>query len=140
MSAALASIHGRLAPYLANHRGQIEEYEHNWKTLYPGLEIVPTAHIAGTRNISDLGTRGLAEMEQVSIGSEWQSGPSFLQLDSSLWPLTDPPAAEVPAEEILPKHRQIGTVSITRLQSLKNTVKEIFNYSNNYTKGLRILA
>ena len=140
MSAALASSHGKLAPYLANRRAQIDEYREIWAENYPELEVSDTAHNAGIRNVADLGTRGLATMEQIDLGSEWQSGPTFLQQDVQAWPLTVPPSLQVPEEELLPRHRQVAALSVSRQHSFLDTVKDVFEYSNKYFKCLRILA
>ena len=39
VAAALVSVHGKLSPYLANRRGQIEEFSQIWNDKYPDISI-----------------------------------------------------------------------------------------------------
>ena len=107
---AMRSAHGRLSPYLANRRGQIEEYVEVWSQNFPDVEVLAPRHISGEQNIADLGTRGLALPEHVGEGSEWQSGPSFLALPESSWPISDAVLEDVPEDEILPRFRQANVL------------------------------
>ena len=81
--AAARSETGKLNVYLANWRAQAEQFIASWGRgrLYPDCEVLPPLHIAGSSNIADLGTRGLATMDDVGKLSEWQNGPEFLRGD-----------------------------------------------------------
>ena len=79
-------------------------------------------------------------MDQIGEDSEWQRGPSFLQSDRECWPISETGECTVPDDELLPRHRVVNSVQSIRCHSLRDTVKSIFKYSNNYHKNLRILA
>ena len=88
LMAAMKSTRGRLSPYLANRRAQIEEFITDWAEKYPSTKVNLPKHIPGHRNVADIGTRGLAVAKDVDMGSEWQDGPNFLSLSCESWPVT----------------------------------------------------
>ena len=57
-------------------------------------------HVRSKLNISDLATRADATVEDISPGSDWQDGPTWMRLPRSEWPLTqDTRGMAVPEEE-----------------------------------------
>ena len=115
--AAMHSVRGKLTPYLANRRAQIEEYVKEWENLYLETKVFPPQHIPGHRNVADLGTRGLASPPDVCQGSEWQNGPAFLAFPASQWPTSKESFEDIPEEEIIPKFR-VTSLSVQQLPSI----------------------
>ena len=71
-------------------------------------EITATAppskwfHVKSADNISDLGTRDDATVEDIESGSDWQEGPSWLRMDREQWPVTQDIGPEhIPEEELI---------------------------------------
>ena len=137
--AAMKSERGRLAPYLGNRRAQVEEFCQTWTETYPETVFHATTHLPGHRNIADLGTRGLAKPSDITRGSEWQNGPSFLSSPLSDWPLSDPQDPSVPDEELLARHK-VNVVKVRGELTMFLRIREIFEYSNCLYKCLAIVA
>ena len=113
----------------------------SWKEKYPSIDIEKPVHIAGERNIADIGTRGLALPQDLTLDSEWQQGPSFLALRYSSWPLSEENEDKVPDEELLPRYRQCNALIYkTEFTQLWANLKGIFAFSENYDKCIGILA
>ena len=56
------------------------------------------------KNISDLGTRMNAQVEDISEESDWQCGPSWMRSPRSEWPTSqDITGVVVPPEELANK-------------------------------------
>ena len=139
LMAAMKSSRGKLSPYLANRRSQIEEYVYDWQEKYPETTVYLPKHIPGHRNVSDLGTRGLANPVDVDLGSEWQNGPGFLMDPFNKWPVSNEDFDEIPDEELLPKHR-LNTVRIHEIPPLMKSMRTIFQHFNDFQKCLGTLA
>ena len=61
-------------------------------------------HIASKLNISDLGTRTNARVEDVSESSDWQCGTDWMRQPKSKWPVTqDVSGVAIPSEELVNK-------------------------------------
>ena len=143
--AAMRSEHGHLAPYLANRRAQMIEYKDVWSEKYPGVRVDDPVHVSGHRNISDLGTRGLAAPQDVGEGTEWQNGPAFMETEFSSWPVSEDAASKVPDEELLPRFRQVREVHVNLSVSksthhILETLHRAMDYSDSFSKVQRIVA
>ena len=135
----MLSVRGKLTPYLANRRAQIEEYVKEWEELYPETKVFPPQHIPGHRNVSDLGTRGLAMPTDVSMGSEWQQGPPFLSSPVEQWPTSKENFEEIPEEEVLPKCRT-NQISVKQIPPIISSLRSIFGYFATYERCVGTLA
>jgi hypothetical protein len=59
-------------------------------------------HVKSEDNISDLGTRLSATIEDIDIDSDWQSGPAWLKQERDQWPVTQDISPDlVPQEELI---------------------------------------
>ena len=59
-------------------------------------------HVKSANNISDLGTRANATIEDITHDSEWQTGPTWLKLDKNQWPVSQDIGSEhIPQEELI---------------------------------------
>ena len=74
------------------------------------------------------------------MGSEWETGPSFLTEDMTEWPVLEPTAKEVPEEELLPRTGLINFITVENSPNIWKNLKSIFYYSNSFTKIIGILA
>ena len=114
--ASYESKHTILAAFFANRIAEITNTIKEWGELLEKKDDVfqeltinmdeeqvtrvdKLMHIAGPKNIADLGTRGTANMEDIGEDSEWQRGPKFLREARSSWPIARPKSVEIPAEE-----------------------------------------
>ena len=76
-----------------------------------GSSEVKWYHTASHLNISDLGTRRLARVEDISRESPWTRGPDYLQLPKDEWLITrDINSQNLPKEELRTK-RNIAAVT-----------------------------
>ena len=137
--AAMQSSRGKLSPYLANRRAQMEEYVKEWEQLYPDTKVFLPQHIPGHRNVADLGTRGLATPADVDLDSEWQCAPSFVSLPVSNWPITKEEFLEVPEEELIPKFCS-NTATVKNLPPIMLKLRSIFSHFEDFDKCVSTLA
>ena len=100
---------GVLKPFIANRVSEVKRIRDCLKELTDHLS--PIHHVPGTENPADLGTCGLARMQDLGPGSMWQEGPGFLRQPYSEWPVTSADKfsqMEAPKEEV---KRVLFTVS-----------------------------
>ena len=64
-----------------------------------GCLVDKLQHIAGVANIADLLSRANAKYEDISEGSEWRTGPSFITGHRSKWPVSRDFVRSVPEKE-----------------------------------------
>ena len=83
--AAVDTTARTLKPFFHNRVSEIIENLTEMKKFCPVEDI---HHVAGDLNPSDMGTRGLATVDDIGPGSFWQKGPSFLCSGRGLWPVT----------------------------------------------------
>ena len=114
----------------------MEEYIEFWEKAYIEMSRSEVMHIPISRNIADLGTRGLAEAKDVEEGSEWQVGPAFNKEPIEKWPINTETTTKVPESELLPKFRD-GQVSVNmvlrtrgREHPITQTLLSAMDYSN----------
>ena len=139
LMAAIQSTRGKLSPYLANRKAQVEEYVQEWTELYPSTEVFLPRHIPGHRNIADLATRGLAAPSDVDLGSQWQCGSPILSLPVNCWPITKEKFENIPEEELLPKYRT-NAMKVTALPPIFLKLRSIFGYFSSYERCIGTLA
>ena len=86
-------------------------------------------------NISDLGTRCNAVLEDISENSEWQNGKRWMALEIDQWPTTqDFQSAKIPEEELIKLHH-VNVVASPYSDISLSTLKH-----KSYNAVLRILA
>ena len=76
-------------------------------------------HVPSKKNISDLGTRRDATVTDVSKGSEWQDGASWMRLPKEEWPVSqDFSGQDLPTEELISKGVVAFASSIDNVMSV----------------------
>ena len=81
-------------------------------------------HVPGVLNTANLPTRGV-KLDKIGVGSLWQTGPTFLSLPRSQWPVTrDFIRPDLPQDEIR-SPKNLLRVTAVRLKSSKKQVSEI---------------
>ena len=88
--------------------------------------------VPGDLNIADLISRGSSPAE-LKLGSKWQSGPSFLQLEKQHWPLQQkqysmsdlPDVLKSKTFSIQEKHSETIDYEIDRFRSLASLIRTI---------------
>ncbi|XP_055622077.1 uncharacterized protein LOC129765689 [Toxorhynchites rutilus septentrionalis] len=82
--------------FVANRVSEIQHFTHGsqWN------------HVSGCENPADLVSRGMT-VEEFLNSKMWRSGPSWLQLSSRNWPISNPPGV---AEELLEIRAVVATV------------------------------
>ena len=98
---ALGRTTSTLKPYFANRVSEILQLRVRLSELTS--DLAPVHHVEGVQNPADLGTRGTATMDDLLMGSRWQTGPDFLHDSYKEWPVTsaeERSQGAVPAEEV----------------------------------------
>ena len=149
--AAVDTTTRTLKPFFHNRVSEIIENLTEMKKFCPVEDI---HHVAGEVNPSDLGTRGLASVDDIGPGSFWQKGPSFLCSRRVLWPVSrDFVRKELPGDEMRSKPVFLACLRAHVISAMSSTlapaallpdlwlaVKKASFYSNSLQKVLRILA
>ena len=91
-------------------------------------------HVNSKENISDLGTRSNATVQDICEESKWQKGPSWMRLERNEWPTSqDISGAPIPEEEL--------TKSIVAFASDSVPSFDIEHFKNkSYNFLLRVIA
>ena len=71
----------KLKPFFHNRRGELLE---NMASINDVCVIEQVHHVAGNLNPADIATRGDTKLEDIGLGSLWQTGPSFFSLPQRL--------------------------------------------------------
>ena len=102
--AALKKAGVSMNAFFAN---QVSEVRH---TLAEARELAEEVEdirfIEGKQNPADWGTRPGIRLEELGLGSTWQTGPSFLQNPRESWPLKNSVQGDIPREELRTRHLQ----------------------------------
>ena len=111
---ALSKTSTAMKPYFGN---RVSEIQHLRAQLAEYTDdLAPVHHIPGSCNPADVGTRSGVLVEDLSEGSLWQCGPSFLSQPYSNWPITSDEArftARVPTEEVRTGQRETASQGVT---------------------------
>ena len=76
-----------------------------------GSEETDWWHVPTNLNIADLGTRRLAQIQDLGPDSCWQRGPHFLSLPQEEWPITrDLNTPNIPRDEVKTKKVTVAAV------------------------------
>ena len=123
-----------LAPYFCNRVAECLDHIKSWgrqdddisvnvEHVSPSLLVDQVQHVAGDLNIADLGTRGQATVEDISLGSTWQKGPKFLSANRDTWPVSRSFVRDVPKEEKRMKvFRILSHVEIVKNEQWLSTI------------------
>ena len=98
---ALAKMSTTMKPYFGNRVSEIHHVRARLAELTDDLP--PVHHIPGQDNPADIGTRSGVRVDELTLGSLWQTGPAFLREAFETWPVTGDEvrrASAVPPEEI----------------------------------------
>ena len=74
----------KMKPFFHN---RVSEIKQNLEDLRKICQVEDFQHISGSLNPADLITREDGKLEEIGIGSEWQT-PTFLKKPRDLWPVT----------------------------------------------------
>ena len=97
------------APYFQN---RVAEVQNNLQELRGQVEWVDPIHkIDGFLNPADLATRGRAKLMDLQAGSDWQRGPTFLNLSREQWPIYIPEYVEAVPEK---EYRKVARIHFAR--------------------------
>ena len=98
-------------------------------------KIEQWSHIESKKNISDLATRTTAKVHEIGEGSDWQKGPSWMQLPKEKWPTSqDITGTSIPLEFLSNK-------SLVAFASSTKNIYDIERFrGRSYTFLLRVTA
>ena len=135
-----------LKPFFHNRVSEIQE---NILEMRSFCQVEDIHHVKGNFNPADLATRGTTKASDLRPDGVWWKGPSFLQWQRDLWPvsrafITTP----VPVEEIRARravlfslmHATSNSSESPGFPDLWKAVNRILNYSNSLLKVSNILA
>ena len=123
---ALCKTSTTLKPYFGNRVSEIQHLRTQLADLTD--DLAPVHHVPGSNNPADLGTRGGVLVEELSEGSLWQCGPSFLGQPYHSWPVTSEEArctATVPVEEVRAGSR--GTTLAAVAGPLPDLIRSLYD-------------
>ena len=141
----------KLKPFFHNRRGELLE---NMALVNDICPMEQVHHVGGTLNPADIATRGNTKLEDIGLGSLWQTGPTFLCSPRSAWPVTREfvrvklPDSEVrlPCDIIaaalrtkLPQQR-LSEVALDDLPITHQVITQILNHNNSIESRKRVLA
>ena len=127
----------RMKPFFHNRISEIKENMGEVKKICP---VEDFHFIPGVLNPADIATRDTGKLEDIRMGSEWQS-PSFLRKARESWPLTrDFVKDGPPAEESRTKTFGVFSTIQTCTPKLWERVSRLCNYSNDWSKVVRLVA
>ena len=127
----------KFKPYFHNRLSEIKDNFEEARKICPVDDFY---YVPGKTNPADLATREDGKLDEIGIGSEWQS-PSFLKEPCDLWPLSrDFLSTELPEEEIRRKATFLAVKISPGKRKLWEIIDQVCHFSNNWEKVLRILA
>ena len=137
-----------LLPYFQNRVAEIRE---NIAETSKFCTVEDVHYIASELNPSDLSTRATAKINELGPYSYHQTGPAFLCLPRSEWPVTrDYSASDLPSEEFKVRDKLVfsaamrsnfcNTGTVVSSNNPWKAVEELLYYSNDVKKIIRILA
>ena len=129
----------KFKPYFHNRISEIRDNFDDLRKICPVEEFY---FVPGKMNPADMATRENGKLEDVGVGSEWQS-PEFLKKPRELWPLTrDFVKTDPPSEEMRKKSFAcfLAVQTSAPVYKLWQRIEELCNYSNDWDKVLRLIA
>ena len=133
---------GVLAPYFAS---RISEASGNLADLAESTTVEPVMHVPGSLNPADIPTRANSKPEDVCQASIWQSGPNFLSLARSEWPLSREFLDLVPQSELRSSKAIFNSVGTEAWRcalgpKLEKLVRQVMERSNCLSKVTNVVA
>ena len=133
---------GVLAPYFAS---RISEASGNLADLAESTTVEPVMHVPGSLNPADIPTRANSKPEDVCQASIWQSGPNFLSLPRSEWPLSRDFLDLVPQSELRTSKAIFSSLSTEPWScalgpKLENMILQVMRRSNCLSKVINVVA
>ena len=125
-----------LAPFFCNRIGEVlDDHMLKWRESEKSIQVEDLQYVPGKENPADLSTRGEAGYDDVTLGSTWQEGPSWLKLDREHWKMNRDFVMTVPEDE-----RRLKVFTVTTPIKTRSRLENILYYSNNLKKVLGIMA
>ena len=84
--------------------------------------------VPSKQNISDLGTRGKATIEDISENSDWQHGRPWMRLPKASWPTSQDFSGTVIPEDELLKPLLVGHVSAEKSFNVNRFIGRSYNF------------
>ena len=107
--ASFEKVNGAFGEWFGNRLGEIFEKQAKIEEICPVGNDGECYHVPSSFNAADRPTRSDSTPEDLAVGSEWQTGPSFLRLPEDEWPTNRDFAARkdehIPHNELLKKYR-----------------------------------
>ena len=147
-----------LKPFLHNRRAEILD---NMEKIRKYCPMEDVQHVAGILNPADLPTRGV-KLDEIGIGSLWQSGAEFLSLPRSQWPVSrefvrpDLPQDEVRSprnllrvtavslrsgkKQVNVTESNVVDTNLAKFPQIFSQIEEILCYNNNLSSRKRVIA
>ena len=149
-----------LKPFFQNRVAEIRDNMDDIRKICP---LEEPHYIESSLNVADLVTKGKAKIDDIKLGSLWQTGPSFFTLPRNAWPITrDFVRLEPPQEEVKPNFNFMatnlesvssGTFAKAKISPCMDSIKlsgrpailfslieGILSYSNNFGSRVRVVA
>ena len=135
-----------LQSYFQNRTAEIKENRH---TISRYCDLDEICYVESSLNPSDISTKATFKVTELGPDSYHQTGPKFLALPRTEWPVScDFTACEIPDEEFRVRNKLVFSAALRSNFCYTNTypknpwmvVQELLYYSNDLTKVLRIIA
>ena len=137
-----------LLPYFQNRVAEVRDNMDQVRKLCPMEEI---HYVESALNPSDMSTRATAKISELGPDSLHQSGPNFLCLPRSDWPVSrDYSPSDLPTDEVRIRDRVVFSAafranfchakSVVHSQNPWSVIEELLLYSNDMKKIIRIIA
>ena len=80
-------------------------------------------------------------MKDVVMGSEWQNGPNFLELERKDWPLSRDFRTYLPDKEMTVPVVHVGLINVAeKTKTLRSILKTVMERTNNLDKAIGVVA
>ena len=109
--ASLEKVNSAFGEYFGNRVGEIVDFQARIEKFCPVGNNGEWWHTASKNNAADRATRIDSEIVDITEGSEWQDGPSYLKMPPSEWPINRDFAERkedhIPQGELLKRYRNL---------------------------------
>jgi len=142
---ALDKSGGVLAPYFAS---RVSEAMANLAELAEETIVHPVQHVPGLLNPADIPTRDKTTVEEVKMGSIWQSGPAYLTLPRDQWPFSRQFLDTMPEEEMRAPKAEfnlakavpgVGEIGLGDM-GIAGMIMKVMNQCNNWDRTVMVTA
>ena len=135
-----------LLPYFQNRVAEVRE---NMSQIRKYCSVEDIHYVESALNPSDLSTKAAPKVSELGPDSFHQTGPYFLSLPRSSWPVSrDISPGDIPEDEFRVRDKMVFTaaarINFCHSEIYPNNpwrvVEELLHYSNNISKVIRVIA